>query len=143
MAVEAINRFETFLVNNLALAKRFVEEIDHPQVKLMADLFHMGIEERCLEQSLRMVAPELVHVHLADNTREPAGLGRTDFKSVLLTLREIGYAGALTMEFLPRVANPYVAAGLGDQMERMDRYAMQAISYIRELERTVTCAEAG
>ncbi len=51
LAIEAINRFETFLVNNLALAKRFVEEIDHPQVKLMADLFHMGIEERCLEQS--------------------------------------------------------------------------------------------
>ena len=132
--IEAIKRYETYLVNNLEKALEFVKEINHPSVGLMADLFHMGIEERNIGQSLRKIAPWLRHVHLADNTREAPGMGGTDFKEVLRTLKEIGYQGALTMEFLPRIANPYAAKEMGTHKSLMDKYAEISISYIKMLE---------
>lgn len=137
LVIEAINRYETYLVNDLTKAIAFVEEIDHPSVQLMADLFHMSIEENNLGASLRKAAKYLKHVHIADNTREAAGLGNTDFKEVFYTLKEIGYDGALTMEFLPKIADPYAASNIGTQTELMDHYAKQAINYMKTMENIV------
>jgi len=112
LAVEALNRYETYLVNRLADAQRMIREAGVAEVKLMADLFHMNIEERSHGETLRAIAGDLIHVHLADNTREAAGRGQTDFDAVVRTLLQIGYNGPLTMEFLPRVSDPYAASRL-------------------------------
>ncbi len=136
-AVEAINRYETYLVNNLTSAFTFVKDVNHPAVGLMADLFHMSLEERSIPDSLRMISDYLMHVHIADNTREAAGLGSTDFKAALRTLKGIGYQGPLTMEFLPRIADPYAASDMGTLSDMMDLYAAQAINYMKILENSV------
>jgi sugar phosphate isomerase/epimerase len=141
LALEAVNRYETFLASNLTLLKKLMEEVAHPSVKMMADLFHMSLEERSLEGSLRMVAPHLVHVHVADNTREPAGFGRTDFLSAFKMLHAVGYKGAVAMEFLPPVANPYLAAGMDSQEARMALYMRQSLEYVRAIVRSVERAE--
>ena len=132
---EALNRYETYLVNSMEKNLAFVREVNHPAVKLMADCFHMSIEERSISESLRMVSDYLVHVHIADNTREAAGLGHTDFKEILYTLGEIGYDGALTMEFLPQTADPYAAADEETRSKQMDDYAELSIRYMKTLER--------
>ena len=137
LVIEAINRYETYFVNTLDQAYRLVKEVNHPAVKIMADLFHMSIEERDLCSSLRMISDELVHVHVADNTREAAGLGNTDFKAVLYQLRDLNYQGALTMEFMPRLANPYASGAMDTQSALMDRYAEQAIQYMKTMEACV------
>ncbi len=124
--VEAINRYETYFVNTLTKAWKSVQEIDHPAVGIMADTFHMNLEENDFGRSLRMIAPKLWHVHIADNTREPAGMGRTDFKELLLQLREIGFQGSVAMEFMPRLANPYGSQGMETASELMDAYAYEA-----------------
>jgi sugar phosphate isomerase/epimerase len=136
IAVEAINRYETYFMNTLEKAYSLVKEIDHPTVGIMADLFHMSLEERSLTQSLLMIQDKLLHVHIADNTREPAGLGRTDFKEVLLTLGKIGYSGSLTMEFMYRLADPYSSKEVKTETGLMDKYAKQAIDYIKMIERS-------
>ncbi len=136
-AIEAVNRYETYLVNHLTGALAFVKEINHPAVGLMADLFHMSLEERSISDSLCMISDYLMHVHVADNTREAAGLGSTDFKTVLRTLDRIGYQGPLTMEFLPRIADPYAASDMGTHAKLMDLYAAQAINYMKILENSV------
>ncbi|HJA13140.1 MAG TPA: sugar phosphate isomerase/epimerase [Candidatus Mediterraneibacter merdipullorum] len=136
-AIEAINRYETWFVNTLEKAVAFVKRIDHPAVGLMADLFHMSIEERSIVDSLYLVRDYLLHVHIADNTREPAGMGHTDFKEVLRALERIGYTGSLTMEFMYRLANPYSAQEMESRTGLMDSYAKQAIDYIRMTERSV------
>lgn len=135
LAVEAINRYETYLVNTLSKALEFVKEVNHPAVGVMADMFHMSLEENNLWASLRMISPYLLHVHIADNTREAAGLGNTDFREMLRTLKDIGYKGPLTMEFMPRLANPYASQDVETQSALMDRYAEQSISYLKALER--------
>lgn len=136
-AIEAINRYETYFVNTLSKALKLVEEINHPAVGIMADLFHMSIEEGSSVDSLYMIRNHLLHVHIADNTREPAGMGHTDFKEILRALKRIGYEGSLTMEFMYRLADPYSSREVNTQTELMDRYAEQAIDYIRMTERSI------
>lgn len=136
-AIEAINRYETYLVNTLSQALQLVEEINHPAVGVMADLFHMSIEENNIGASLRKVAKHLMHVHIADNTRESAGLGSIDFKSLLYVLKDIEYQGPLTMEFLPRVANPYQVTDTKTHSELMDSFAEQAIHFMKMIEKSI------
>lgn len=138
LAIEAINRYETYLINTLEKGMDFVKKVDHPAVGIMADLFHMSIEERSIKESLFMIKDALLHVHIADNTREAAGMGSTDFKEVLRVLKTIGYTGSLTMEFMYRVADPYSAQGMETQTGLMDLYAKQAIDYIRMTEQSLS-----
>ena len=134
--IEAINRYETYFIKTLENAYSLVKDIGDPSVGLMADLFHMSIEEKSFTQSLLMVQDKLFHVHIADNTREPAGLGRTDFKEILRVLNRTGYGGSLTMEFMYRLADPYASQAVKTENDLMDRYAKQAIDYIRLMERS-------
>jgi D-psicose/D-tagatose/L-ribulose 3-epimerase len=134
LAIEALNRFETYLVNKLELAKQLAEQVNLPSVGIMADLFHMNIEERNHSQAIRSIAPHLVHVHIADNTREAAGLGLTDFRAVMQTLMDIGYQGAITMEFLPHVSNPYAAAErTADADSVYDFFTKQSIDHMKAI----------
>lgn len=135
IAIEAINRYETYFVNTMEKACRLAGEINHPAVGVMADTFHMNLEESDMEASLRMAADRLLHVHLADNTREPPGMGATDFGRVLRTLKDIGYQGILCMEFLPRVSDPYASMRGEGQAALMDRYAKSAIEHMKGVEK--------
>lgn len=136
-AIEAVNRYETYFVNTMSKAYKFVKSIDHPAVGIMADVFHMSLEENSILNTLKNVADKLIHVHIADNTREAAGLGNIDFKEIMYTLKEIGYRGALTMEFMPRLANPYASSAIETKSDLMDAYAEQAISYLKTLEKSI------
>ncbi|PZE21069.1 sugar phosphate isomerase/epimerase family protein [Paenibacillus xerothermodurans] len=135
LSVEALNRYETYLVNKLDVAKQFVQQVDVKSVGIMADLFHMSIEERDHAAALRSIAPHLMHVHIADNTREAAGYGQTDFTGVISTLLELGYTGNITMEFLPPVSNPYLVAHHGEAQASSiyDEYTKQSIDHIKAI----------
>lgn len=137
LAIEAINRYETYFINTLSKALDFIQRVDHPAVGVMADLFHMNMEEESLTDSLYRIREHLLHVHIADNTREAAGMGHIDFKEVIRMLNRIGYQGSLTMEFMYRLADPYSSTEINTQTELMDRYAKQAITYIRTIEASV------
>lgn len=131
VAVEALNRYETHLVNKLGDAVRLVEEVDHPHVKLMADWFHMNMEERSIRLSLLGAAKHLIHVHLADNTREAAGKGQNDWLAAMRTLLDIGYRGPLTMEFMPTAANPYAVSQFRPDEAEVAADARLALDTIR------------
>lgn len=137
LAIEALNRYETYLVNTMEKNLRFIRDVAHPAVKVMADCFHMSIEESSIARAIRMAAGDLIHVHIADNTREAAGMGNLDFKEILYALKEIRYKGPLTMEFLPRIADPYAAQDMETHTKVMDTYAKQAIDYMKLMERSI------
>ena len=98
---EPLNRYETTLVNQVADGMQLLESLRTRNVKLLCDLFHMNIEEVSIPAALRQAAPRLGHIHFVDSNRRPAGLGHIDFPSVVLALREIGYAGYASAEALP------------------------------------------
>ena len=101
VAIEPLNLYETYLVRTLDDADLLRRAIGHPAVGLMADTFHMNIEESSLLDALRKHAPHVVHVHLADSNRAEPGAGHVDFEGVGTVLREARYDGTLAMEFLP------------------------------------------
>jgi sugar phosphate isomerase/epimerase len=106
---EPLNRYETSLFNRLADAARFLEANCLENVVLLADLFHMNIEEVDLAGSIREAAKHVGHVHFADSNRQAMGFGHTDPTAVIAALREIGYQGYLSAEILP-LPDPETAA---------------------------------
>jgi sugar phosphate isomerase/epimerase len=98
---EPLNRYETNLINTLADGVQFLTGAAMRNVKLLADLFHLSIEEANLAESLRKAGPHVGHVHFADSNRRAAGCGHTDFAPVVAALRVTGFGGYLSAEVLP------------------------------------------
>lgn len=98
---EPLNRYETNLLNTQADAAQFLTGLRTRSVKILADLYHMNIEEANLPDAIRAAGGAIGHVHFADSNRRAAGFGHTDFGSVVAALREVGYAGYLSAEVLP------------------------------------------
>jgi sugar phosphate isomerase/epimerase len=102
LCLEPINRYETTLVNTIAEGLDLIETVGYNNFGLLADTFHMNIEEPRIEESLRQAGDRLFHVHVADSNRWYPGAGHVDFASMVRTLREMGYAGWLSAEIMPR-----------------------------------------
>ena len=97
---EPLNRYETVLFNQVGPAAEFVAGLKTDRVVLLADLFHMNIEEVDIAAALRAAGPRVGHVHLADSNRRPGGGGHTDFAPVGAALRDVGYGGFVSAEAL-------------------------------------------
>ena len=104
--LEPLNRYEASYLNTVGVAADLCRAADHPRIQLMADLFHMNIEEADIPASLRAVAPHLGHVHLADSQRRLPGHGHTDFVGAFRALREIEFDGWLALECMPTPGDP-------------------------------------
>ncbi len=98
LAIEPLNRFETYFLNTAADAARLAKEVDHPNVGVLFDTFHANIEEKDIADGYRTVAPWLKHVHTCENDRGTPGSGHVDWPNVFAVLREVGYDGWLTIE---------------------------------------------
>lgn len=109
LSVEPINRYETNFINTVEEALHWISDIDDTAITVMADTFHMNIEEASFEDALRQAGENLSHVHLVDSNRRAPGLGHIDFRTVLQTLRDLNYVGYLCAEILP-VPDDYTAA---------------------------------
>ena len=104
--LEPLNRYETYYLNTVGKAAELCCAVGDPRIQLMADLFHMNIEEADIPASIRAVAPHLGHVHLADSNRLLPGHGHTDFVSAFRALREIEFEGWLALECLETPGEP-------------------------------------
>ena len=99
--LEPLNRYECDYLNRLEDGAAIAAEIGAPNLKLLADTFHMNIEEPDIAASLRAAGSLVGHVHLADSNREAPGHGHLDIAGVLDALHGIGYQGYLSLEVLP------------------------------------------
>ncbi len=98
IVLEPLNRYEQHYLRTLADALRVVQLTDRPRVRILADVFHMNIEERDPYAALRASMDFVLHVHLADNTRLEPGTGIIDFATYGEILRSAGYSGACSLE---------------------------------------------
>ena len=98
LGLEYLNRFESYLVTTTDELIQLVDEINHPNCKLMFDSFHANIEEQNIAAAIKKMANRLVHVQLSENDRGILGRGHIDFKSILLALEEIDYKGMISVE---------------------------------------------
>ena len=99
LCMEALNRFEGYLLNTAEEALAYVKATGRDNVKVMLDTFHMNIEEDSLVDAIRTAGPYLGHFHIGEANRLPPRAGsRMDWAGIGKALREIGYAGAVVME---------------------------------------------
>jgi sugar phosphate isomerase/epimerase len=99
---EPLNRYETNLINTLGEAVTLIESLEVPNVRLLADLFHMNIEEADMARALSAAMRYVGHIHLADSNRQAAGLGHTPLEPIAQVLRLAGYEGYLSAEVFPK-----------------------------------------
>jgi sugar phosphate isomerase/epimerase len=98
---EPLNRYETNLFNLAGAAVGYLRERELTNIVLLADLFHMAIEERDIAASLRGMGDLLGHVHWADSNRQAIGLGHSDPAPIAKALVDMKYAGYLSAEIFP------------------------------------------
>jgi len=101
LLLEPLNRYEADYLNTIEETIDTIEEIGAPNLKVLADTFHMNIEEVDMAAALRRAGPRLGHVHLVDSNRRAPGYGHLDMRSILQALSGMHYAGYLSFEVLP------------------------------------------
>jgi sugar phosphate isomerase/epimerase len=101
LLLEPLNRYESNLFNTVGGTVTFLREHGVDDVRILADLFHMNIEEVSLPNTLRTHIADIGHVHFADSNRRAIGMGHTDAAAVAAALIECGYNGYVSGEILP------------------------------------------
>lgn len=96
--VEAVNRFETCLINTAEEALKYVAEIDSPNIGVLLDTYHMNIEENSIGDAIRLVGSKLTSFHTGENNRTAPGKGHLDWDEIFGALSEIGYKGRIVCE---------------------------------------------
>jgi sugar phosphate isomerase/epimerase len=99
---EPLNRYETNVCNSLASGCELLTSLETDNVLLLADLFHMNIEEADLSAALQQAGARVGHVHWVDSNRCAVGMGHLQIGPVMDALRATGYDGYLSAEALPR-----------------------------------------
>jgi D-psicose/D-tagatose/L-ribulose 3-epimerase len=98
LAIEPLNRFETFFLNTAEDAARLAATVNHPNVGILFDTFHANIEEKEIAKALAVVGPYVRHFHASENDRGTPGSGHVDWPNVFQTLRNLNYSGWITIE---------------------------------------------
>ena len=98
LAIEPLNRFETYFLNTAADVAALCDQVNHPNVGVLFDTFHANIEEKDIAAGYRTVGKHLKHVHTCENDRGIPGSGHVEWPSVFQALRDLNYDGWLTIE---------------------------------------------
>jgi sugar phosphate isomerase/epimerase len=110
LAIEPINRFETYFCSRAAQAIALAKATG-PECGVCLDAFHINMEEVDPYEAIRSAKGLLVDFHVADTNRFACGQGHWDWLKLVGTLKTIGYDGALTVEFVAPIdrtpANPH------------------------------------
>ena len=123
---EPLNRYETDLVNSVEAGVALLQSLKMKNVRLLADLFHMNIEEAGIAAALRTGGKDIGHVHFVDSNRRPAGCGHLDYAPIARALAEIGYDGFVSAETLPY---PDPDAAAAKTIESFRRYFRPGATY--------------
>lgn len=98
VVVEPLNRGECNVLNAVGESGRYVQEVDHPNVRLLVDAYHWGLDGDSYAD-LVAVGPLLRHVHIATiDNRMPPGFEPCDFTDFFSALKEAEYDGPISIE---------------------------------------------
>ncbi|OWU68063.1 sugar phosphate isomerase/epimerase family protein [Marinibacterium profundimaris] len=134
VGLEALNRFECYLVNTMADLSALLARVDHPNIRAMYDTFHANIEETDPIGALTRHSGDVVHIHMSENDRGVPGRGNIPWAETFAAIREIGYDDWLTIEAFGR-GLPELAAATRvwrDFAESPEAVYREGYAHIRE-----------
>jgi D-psicose/D-tagatose/L-ribulose 3-epimerase len=133
VAVEAVNRYETFLVNSADDALAFARDVGLPNVGVVLDVFHMQLEEADSAAAVAAAAPHMRALHLADSNRLGLGRGQLDVAAVVRAALDAGFVGPLVFEFTAPGPNPFQPDKGETAMRQLDVYARDSVAAVRSI----------
>ena len=95
---EAVNRFESPLVNTAAEAIRYADAVNSKCIGIHLDTYHMNIEENSIGDAIRLVGSRLRHFHTGENNRNVPGRGHLNWDEIFSALAEVGYKRDIVSE---------------------------------------------
>ena len=133
LAIEPLNRFETFFLNTAEDARKLCDEVGHARVGVLFDTFHANIEERDIAAGYRTVGSRLKHVHTCENNRGTPGNGHVEWDAVFQALRDLKYDGWLTIEsFGFALGDLSAAASIWRDIEKTpDEIAFDGVRFLK------------
>lgn len=102
IALEAINRFESYFANTMDTLCAYTRSLDHPAIRTMYDTFHANIEEQDPIAAYTKNADQVVHIHISENDRGVPGRGHVPWAETYTAIRDSGYDRWLTIEAFGR-----------------------------------------
>jgi D-psicose/D-tagatose/L-ribulose 3-epimerase len=108
IAVEPINRFESYLMSTVDEAAEVVAAVDRPNFGILFDTFHANIEAKDPVGTFERHHVAVNHFHVSENDRGIPGTGHVPFAVYFDALRRNGYDDWLTIEAFSR-ALPEIA----------------------------------
>ena len=98
VVIEPLNKAETNLINSLSEGARVVEAVNHPNVQLLCDMYHMMRENESPSEIVKQ-GKYIRHCHIAEREeRTPPGAKGDDFRPYFNALKQIGYKGCVSIE---------------------------------------------
>lgn len=120
LTLEPVNGYESNFINTLNEGVEFIKRVGASNLGLLADTFHMNIEEVSIYDSIIQAKDYITHVHFADSNRWAPGCGHLDFTKIVHTLKKIGYQGYVSAEILP-LPDPDTAARItAETLNKLD-----------------------
>ncbi|MBX6355625.1 MAG: sugar phosphate isomerase/epimerase [Micromonosporaceae bacterium] len=113
LGLEAVNRYESNVINTCAQAVQVIEEVGAGNVVVHLDVYHANIEEASIAQAVADCGDHLGYVHVGESHRGYLGTGSADLDGLFRALRETGYTGPVTFESFSRAV---VSADLSDRL---------------------------
>lgn len=109
--MEVVNRFENYMLNTAAEARKLADMVNHPNINILLDIFHGMIEEDDLAEAIRTAGSRLGHYHMGSNNRRPPRPGFLPWQQVVDALKEIGYDRCISFEPLVRTGGSVALEG--------------------------------
>jgi D-psicose/D-tagatose/L-ribulose 3-epimerase len=98
LGVEAVNRYETYLMNLAEQADAMLDRVGEPNVFVHLDTYHMNIEEKGFYDPIVATGERMQYIHLSESDRGTPGTGNVHWDEVFRGLKAIDYDGYLVME---------------------------------------------
>ncbi|WP_375582126.1 sugar phosphate isomerase/epimerase family protein [Cyclobacterium xiamenense] len=138
IALEALNRFETDLINTTEELMRLIGDINHPAARVLLDGFHMNIEEPDIEKAILQAGDKLLHVQVSENYRGTPGTGQTRWQDYKRGLEKVNYQGTITIEsFTPEIKELAGAVCIWKRLaSSQDAFASDGFRFLNEWARS-------
>jgi sugar phosphate isomerase/epimerase len=124
LAVDVVNRYESFLLTKTAVALDMLQRLNKPNLSITLSAFHMNVEEQDPAAAIHAAGEKLALYFMADSNRQAIGQGHIKLGVHLWALESLPDV-PIILECLPADGDPF-AAGLGENGRK------RIISYLKE-----------
>ena len=100
IGIEPLRKQESNMINTAAEAMKMAREVNHPNVKIIVDFYHLRQENEDPD-ILRVAQKEIVHLHFANPTGRRWPHSATEdpqYRRFFSLVKETGYQGGLSIE---------------------------------------------